>query len=105
MKAEEQRAKEWLLKNTEYDKEDYDVFDITELSKMFSQYAKVYHLEQMRDKNMSFTVGDKVMWRGMDLIVVEVGVGEVLVATSQNVDDDGYCDWWVEVEYLKDKEQ
>lgn len=42
-----------------------------------------------------FRRGDNVKWRGMDLIVVEVGVGEVLIATSENVDDEDYNDWWV----------
>ena len=47
-----------------------------------------------------FTRGDKVEWRGMKLIVVEVGVGEVLIATSENVDDEDYNDWWVRNEYV-----
>lgn len=42
-----------------------------------------------------FRCGDKVEWRGMKLIVVEVGVDEVLIATSENVDDEDYNDWWV----------
>ena len=48
----------------------------------------------------TFHIGDKVKWRGMDLIVVEVGVGEVLIATSENVDDENYNDWWVRSEYV-----
>ena len=47
-----------------------------------------------------FRRGDKVEWRGMKLIVVEVGVGEVLIATSENVDDEDYNDWWVRSERL-----
>ena len=47
-----------------------------------------------------FRRGDKVEWRGMKLIVVEVGVGEVLIATSENVDDEDYNDWWVRNEYV-----
>ena len=47
-----------------------------------------------------FTRGDKVEWRGMKLIVVEVGVDEVLIATSENVDDEDYNDWWVRSERL-----
>lgn len=49
----------------------------------------------------TFTIGDKVQWRGMDLVVVEVGVGEVLIATSENVDDAEYNDWWVRNEYVR----
>lgn len=49
----------------------------------------------------TFTIGDKVQWRGMNLIVVEVGVGEVLIATSENVDDAEYNDWWVRNEYVR----
>jgi len=48
----------------------------------------------------TFKVGDKVQWRGMDLIVVEVGINEILIATSQNVDDEGYNDWWVGIQYV-----
>ena len=48
----------------------------------------------------TFQIGDKVEWRGMDLIVVEVGVGEILIATSENVDDENYNDWWVRSEYV-----
>jgi hypothetical protein len=48
-----------------------------------------------------FRRGDKVEWRGMKLIVVEVGVGEVLIATSENLDDEGYNDWWVRNEYVE----
>ena len=48
----------------------------------------------------TFKVGDNVKWRGMDLIVVEVGVGEILIATSENVDDENYNDWWVRNEYV-----
>ena len=47
-----------------------------------------------------FRCGDKVEWRGMKLIVVEVGVDEVLIATSENVDDEDYNDWWVRNEYV-----
>ena len=47
-----------------------------------------------------FRRGDKVEWRGMKLIVVEVGVDEVLIATSENVDDEDYNDWWVRNEYV-----
>jgi hypothetical protein len=47
-----------------------------------------------------FKVGDKVQWRGMDLIVVEVGVNEILIATSENVDDENYNDWWVGTQYV-----
>lgn len=48
----------------------------------------------------TFKVADKVQWRGMDLIVVEIGVNEILIATSQNVDDKGYNDWWVGTQYV-----
>ena len=48
----------------------------------------------------TFKVGDKVKWRGMDLVVVEVGIGEILIATSENVEDDGYNDWWVGTQYV-----
>ena len=48
----------------------------------------------------TFNVGDKVQWRGMDLIVVEVGVNEILIATSENVDDENYNDWWVGTQYV-----
>jgi hypothetical protein len=36
----------------------------------------------------------------MDLIVVEVGVNEILIATSENVDDENYNDWWVGTQYV-----
>jgi hypothetical protein len=48
----------------------------------------------------TFNVGDKVKWRGMDLVVVEIGIGEVLIATSENVDDENYNDWWVGTQYV-----
>jgi hypothetical protein len=48
----------------------------------------------------TFNVGDKVQWRGMNLIVVEVGVNEILIATSENVDDENYNDWWVGTQYV-----
>jgi len=48
----------------------------------------------------TFKVGDKVKWRGMELIVVELGIGEILIATSENVDDENYNDWWVGVQYV-----
>ena len=48
----------------------------------------------------TFQISDKVKWRGMDLIVVEIGVGEILIATSENVDDENYNDWWVRNEYV-----
>ena len=48
----------------------------------------------------TFKVGDNVKWRGMDLVVVEVGIGEILIATSENVEDDNYNDWWVGTQYV-----
>ncbi len=48
----------------------------------------------------TFEVGNKVKWRGMDLIVVELGIGEILIATSENVDDENYNDWWVGTQYV-----
>ena len=48
----------------------------------------------------TFKVGDNVKWRGMDLIVVEVGIDEILIATSENVDDENYNDWWVGTQYV-----
>ena len=48
----------------------------------------------------TFNVGDKVKWRGMDLVVVEIGIGEMLIATSENVDDENYNDWWVGTQYV-----
>jgi hypothetical protein len=48
----------------------------------------------------TFKVGDKVQWRGMDLIVVEVGLNEILIATSENLDDENYNDWWVGTQYV-----
>lgn len=48
----------------------------------------------------TFNVGDNIKWRGMDLVVVEVGVGEILIATSENVEDDNYNDWWVGTQYV-----
>ena len=48
----------------------------------------------------TFNVGDNVKWRGMDLIVVEVGIGEILIATSENVEDENYNDWWVGTQYV-----
>ena len=49
----------------------------------------------------TFNVGDNVKWRGMDLVVVEVGIGEILIATSENVEDDNYNDWWVGTQYVR----
>jgi hypothetical protein len=49
----------------------------------------------------TFKVGDNVKWRGMDLIVVEVGIGEILIATSENVEDENYNDWWVGTQYVR----
>lgn len=51
---------------------------------------------------LPFKVGDTVVWRGMNLLVVEVGVNEVLIATSENPDDEGYKDWWVENKHVND---
>lgn len=36
----------------------------------------------------------------MDLIVVEVGIDEILIATSENVEDENYNDWWVGTRYV-----
>jgi len=49
----------------------------------------------------TFKVGDNVKWRGMDLIVVELGIGEILIATSENADDENYNDWWVGTQYVR----
>jgi hypothetical protein len=48
----------------------------------------------------TFEVGDKVKWRGMDLIVVELGIGEILIATCENIEDENYNDWWVGTQYV-----
>lgn len=76
----------------------------------FSNYNKMKNEEQNIDNqqdgvlpcvtNRTFNVGDNVKWRGMDLIVVEVGIGEILIATTQNVEDDNYNDWWVGTQYV-----
>ena len=47
-----------------------------------------------------FNIGVNHKWRGMDLIVVEVGIGEILIATSENVEDENYNDWWVGTQYV-----
>ena len=48
----------------------------------------------------TFNVGDNVKWRGMNLVVVKVGIGEILIATSENVEDENYIDWWVGTQYV-----
>jgi len=76
-----------------------------EVMKVYDQEASV---DEVVDKLLvlfgvstrTFQIGDKVKWRGMDLIVVEVGINEVLIATSENVDDKDYNDWWVRNEYV-----
>lgn len=57
-------------------------------------------LRLLDDSTRTFNVGDNVKWRGMDLIVVEVGIGEILIATSENVEDENYNDWWVGTQYV-----
>ena len=49
----------------------------------------------------TFKIGEKVQWRGMELIVVEIGVNELLIATDMNPDAENYNDWWVGVEYVR----
>lgn len=49
----------------------------------------------------TFKVGDMVQWRGMDLVVVEVGIGVILIATSENVEDDNYNEWLVDTQYVR----
>ena len=48
----------------------------------------------------AFKIGDSVKWRGMNLIVVEVGINELLIATSENANDENYNDWWVNSVYV-----
>jgi hypothetical protein len=62
--------------------------------------ARTLLLGLLNVSTRTFKVGDNVQWRGMDLIVVEIGVNEILIATSQNVDDEGYNDWWVGTQYV-----
>jgi hypothetical protein len=62
--------------------------------------AKQRVLDLFAVSTRTFKVGDNVKWRGMDLIVVEVGVNEILIATSENVDDGNYNDWWVGTQYV-----
>ena len=65
-----------------------------------SDKARTLLLGLLNVSTRTFKVGDNVQWRGMDLIVVEIGVNEILIATSQNVDDEGYNDWWVGTQYV-----
>jgi len=63
--------------------------------------AKQRVLDLFAVSTRTFKVGDNVKWRGMDLIVVEVGIGEILIATSENVEDENYNDWWVGTQYVR----
>lgn len=62
--------------------------------------ARTLLLGLLNVSTRTFKVGDNVKWRGMDLIVVEVGIGEILIATSENVEDENYNDWWVGTQYV-----
>jgi hypothetical protein len=71
-----------------------------ELGSIDNKKARTLLLGLLNVSTRTFNVGDKVQWRGMDLIVVEVGVNEILIATSENVDDENYNDWWVGTQYV-----
>jgi len=49
----------------------------------------------------TYKVGDNVNWRGMNLVVVEIDGSELLIATSDNVNDKDYNDWWVGKAYVR----
>jgi hypothetical protein len=63
--------------------------------------AKPQLLDLLETHTLTFNIGDKVKWRGMDLVVVEVGIGEILIATHENVDYETYNDWWVDNKYVQ----
>jgi curli biogenesis system outer membrane secretion channel CsgG len=69
------------------------------------QKARGKLLELLGISTHTYKIGDNVKWRGMDLIVVEVGTNEVLIATSINSNDRNYNDWWVGTQYLTKAEQ
>ena len=46
-------------------------------------------------------LGDKVEFRGKVWIVVLEGINEMLIANHEDVDADGYIDYWVDIRYLK----
>ncbi len=58
-------------------------------------------IDQLKNTAEPYRVGDKVRFRGMELIVVETGIGEILIATTENADAENYNDWWVDVRYVK----
>jgi len=70
------------------------------MKEITSEQARQQVLGLFDVSTRTFKVGDNVKWRGMDLIVVEVGIGEILIATSENVEDENYNDWWVGTQYV-----
>lgn len=71
-----------------------------DLGSIDDKKARTLLLGLLNVSTRTFKVGDNVKWRGMDLIVVEVGIGEILIATSKNVEDENYNDWWVGTQYV-----
>jgi len=51
--------------------------------------------------NQGIKVGDQVIWRGKIWIVVIEGVNEMLIANWEDIDAEGYMDYWVDIRYLK----
>lgn len=77
-----------------------EIAEALNLGTIDDEKARTLLLGLLGISTRTFKVGDKVKWRGMDLIVVEVGIGEILIATSENVEDDNYNDWWVGTQYV-----
>jgi hypothetical protein len=70
-------------------------------SNYWADYFQDRVLNGASQSEFDFKIGDSVKWRGMDLVVVEVGIDEIMIATSENVDDENYNDWWVPSKYVK----
>jgi len=55
----------------------------------------------MKVEKQDINVGDQVVFKGKVWIVVIEGVNEVLIANCEDVDAEGYIDYWVDIRYLK----
>ena len=82
------------------EKQLYEILRTLQKGEIGTDLAHLQILRLFDVSTRTFKMGDKVQWRGMGLIVVEVGVNEILIATSENVDDENYNDWWVGTQYV-----
>ena len=68
---------------------------------------RAYLKYRKKQRSEQFKVGDVVLWKNSfwgsqdtKLFVREVNSDELLIATSMNVEDQDYDDWWVGVDEI-----